>query len=127
MSNKFAKKESYKSTAEIAGAKVAANKDKYKKLEAVENKKTATTKKAEAKAAPKTKAAKKESAPRKEDTRKIKVLNKNHGAREGSKRAAWMDALTSSKTVAQAREKVEGLDAGVLSFAEKAGIVELTA
>lgn len=56
--------------------------------------------------------------------KKIKVLNKEHGARAGSKRAAWLDALVSSKTVEEAQEKVEGLTGNVLAFAADEGFVE---
>lgn len=59
-------------------------------------------------------------------TMKIKVINKKHEAREGSKRAAWLDALLTSKTVEQAQAKVEGLDAGVVRFAVNAGFIELS-
>jgi hypothetical protein len=56
---------------------------------------------------------------------KIKVLVKTHPAREGSKRAAWLNALLSSKTVEEAQGKVDKLDAGVLRFAEAAGYISL--
>lgn len=72
------------------------------------------TKKAAPKAAPKKEAApKKAPAPKKEaadtgpDKRKIAVLKKPHGAREGTKRADLLDAIYKSKTVQDA------LDAGV--------------
>lgn len=72
------------------------------------------------------KKSKKEPSSRASDTRKIKVLNKNHGAREGTKRAAWFDALVSSKTVEQAQTKVEGLDTSVLNYAVKVGVISLS-
>lgn len=58
--------------------------------------------------------------------KKIKVLKKSHDAREGSKRAAWFDALLSSKTVGEAQDKVEGLNASVVRDAEKFGLIQLT-
>ena len=51
------------------------------------------------------------------DDYKIKVLNKNYRAREGSDRNAWMSALINSETIREAREKVENLDSSVIRFA----------
>jgi len=71
-------------------------------------KKTAAPAKAtKAPAAAKTPKAPKEAAEAKEDTRKIKVLMKEHGAREGTKRADMLDTIYASKTVQEA------VDAGV--------------
>ena len=52
----------------------------------------------------------------------IKVLKKDVTAREGTKRADWLNAVTSSKTVDEARGKVEGLDSSVLRWMEQEGI-----
>lgn len=57
--------------------------------------------------------------------KKIKVLNKKHDAREGTKRAELFDAVLSSKTVGQAREKVEGIDGGCLRIMEDLGLIKL--
>ena len=99
-----------------------------------EDKNIVQAKKAEAKVeAPKGKKAaakveKEPTAPRasKLAGMKIKVLNKVHGAREGTKRAAWMEALISSKTVGEAQSKVENLTSDVVRFAEASGFISLS-
>lgn len=59
--------------------------------------------------------------------RKIKVLNKVHGAREGTKRAQGMDIILKSKNTDEALEKLEkiGADATYFKHAVAAGLVEL--
>ena len=59
----------------------------------------------------------------KTDDRKIKVLKKDHGAREGTKRAALLDTIYKSKTVQDA------VDADVsksdVSWAAREGYIEI--
>lgn len=57
--------------------------------------------------------------------KKIKVLNKTHTAREGTVRAAMFDALLSSKTVEEARQKEPKIDGGVIRIAQDQGLIEL--
>jgi hypothetical protein len=87
-------------------------------------KKTTAEKKAPAaktKAAPKAKAA---PAEAKSDDRKIKILMKDHGAREGTKRADMLDTIYGCKTVQEA------VDAGVsksdVSWAARAEYISVS-
>ena len=58
------------------------------------------------------------------DAKKIKVVNKAHGAREGSKRAAMLDIVLGAKTVAEAKEAGAGwID---VKFAEESGFISLS-
>ena len=58
---------------------------------------------------------------------KIKVLNKEHGAREGTKRQQGMDIILKSKTTDEALPKLEaiGADPSFIRFAIEHGLVEL--
>ena len=134
---KFAKKGSL--VIDVKAAKIAKVGDtdlKSKKIlkaanieEAPEGKKTKAEKPAKEVKAVKGKAPKAEKSAKEARNsyadKKIKVVNKDHGARDGSKRAAWMNALIKSKTVAEAQGKVEGLDSGVIGFAVRSGLIEL--
>lgn len=57
----------------------------------------------------------------------IKVLNKEHGAREGTKRAIGMEIILKSKTTDDAIPKLEkaGCDNSFIAFAVKSGFVKL--
>lgn len=56
---------------------------------------------------------------------KIKVLNKNHGARDGTFRASMLNDLFAAKTVGEFYEAGEKYDAGCVRWAEKQGYIEL--
>lgn len=59
--------------------------------------------------------------------KKIKVLNKNHGARQGTKRQIGMDIILGSKTTDEAMPKLikAGCNNTFLAFAVSSGLVEL--
>lgn len=59
--------------------------------------------------------------------KKIKVLNKEHGARPGTKRQIGMDIILKSKTTNDAIPALEkaGCDNSFIAFAVKSGLVEL--
>lgn len=83
---------------------------------------TAAAKKAPAKKAPaKAKAAPAEAV---EDTRKIKVLKKEHGAREGTKRATMLDSIYASKTAQEALDA--GVTKGEIAWAAREEYISLT-
>lgn len=90
---------------------------------------TAAAKKAPARKAPaKAKAtpAKAKATPAEafEDTRKIKVLKKEHGAREGTKRAAMLDSIYASKTAQEALDA--GVAKGEIAWAAREEYISLT-
>lgn len=60
--------------------------------------------------------------------KKIKVLNRKHEAREGTKRAQGLDIILASKTTDEALPKLIkiGADASFISFAVKSGLVSLS-
>lgn len=70
------------------------------------------------------KAPKAEKAPKEADTRKIKVLKKDHGARDGSKTAERYDAIIASKTVDEALSN-DLIKMADINYAVKQGIVSL--
>jgi len=107
--------------------KVAAGKKSKEAVEAEGKKATKlkTVKTTEAKPA-KVSAPKEGGARAEFALKKIKVLQKDHGAREGSQRATWYAALLSSKTVGDAQAKVEGLTTSVVNFAVKQGVISLS-
>lgn len=59
--------------------------------------------------------------------KRIKVLNRKHGAREGTKRAVGMDIIIGSKTCDEAIPKLEkaGCDNSFIAFAVKSGFISL--
>jgi hypothetical protein len=59
--------------------------------------------------------------------KKIKVLNKNHGARPGTKRAIGMDIVITSKTTDEALPQLTkaGCNASFIAFALAQGFIEL--
>jgi len=76
-----------------------------------------------------TKAAKKATSGTRVGTSgSIKVVNKEHGAREGTKRAKAMDILLTSKHTDDAMPKLEkiGADRTFITFAVKSGFITLT-
>lgn len=95
----------------------------------------APAKKAAKKAAAKKTPAKKTAAPKGERAprangyagKKIKVVNKDHGAREGTKRAKGMDIILKSKTTDEAIPALSkiGCDNSFLAFAVNSGYIEL--
>lgn len=77
------------------------------------------------------KGAKKDSTPRTSGGyagKKIKVLNKNHGARPGTKRAKAMDILIASKTTDEAIPKIIkiGANNSFIAFAIREGFISLS-
>jgi hypothetical protein len=83
----------------------------------------APAKKPAAKADKPAKAAKEPKAP---DNRKIKVLKKDHGARDGSKTAARYDAIIASKTVQEALDNTaEPIKMADINYAVGKGIIAL--
>lgn len=58
------------------------------------------------------------------DKQKIKVLNKNHGAREGTKRATQLDIVLKAKTVGEAIQS--GATWIDIKFASDRGFISLS-
>lgn len=84
----------------------------------------ASTKAAKAPAAAKAPKAPKE--PKAPDNRKIKVLNKDHGARANSKTAARYNAIIAAKTVQEALDNTaEPIKMADISYAVGKGIISL--
>lgn len=95
---------------------------------AAKGKKAATAKPAKAAAAAASKAEKKADGRTSYAGKKIVVLNKEHGAREGTKRAIGMDIIIGSKNTDDALPKLAkaGCDASFIRFAVDQKFVKLT-
>lgn len=106
----------------LLGSHAPFSEKEYKEMAAKLKSKAAAKKAPAKKAATKApKAEKTESGP---DTRKITVVKKDHGGREGTKRAAQLDIIYAAKTVQDARDN--GAEAGFISWAAREGLIKLS-